>query len=329
MGNLISGAQHGMSATDYGSGKHRVSDLLISIPPSALADPLQHNRFFVWPLWARPEDPHVSFDNLLGWENNNHLQHRAHGAMVWDFTGRRQVEQGNITMQSRLSDNIDVSGVGLVLAFDVPSESKSGNRHSSAGLWLPDIPAPRIDMAPRFQSTYHPVLQYRSPRLYNHRFHETNTPQRNTAVEFFYQLSGNVNGTPISENLLAGRLDITPGADVPGDWFRRIRPFSVDIHGITRQRGGVTILNNVINSDRRERTYLDFRMIRPGRVSIQVFTLDGTLVRNLVQGNKPAGPQRPFWDGTNHSGRPVARGMYFIRVVAPEIDEIRKVMVVR
>jgi hypothetical protein len=304
-----------------------------------LADPLQHNRFFVWPLWARPEDPQVSFDNLLGWENNNHLQHRAHGAMVWDFTGRRQVEQGNITMQSRLSDAIDVSGVNMFFAFDVPGESKSDNRHSSSGLWWPHpsvqlAPPMPIGMVPQFQSAVHRGTERVAPRLFNYRFDTdtTNKPQGNTAVEFFYQLSGNVNGTPISENLLAGRLDITPGADVPGDWFRRIRPFSVDIHGITRQRGGVTILNNVINSDRRERTYLDFRMIRPGRVSIQVFTLDGTLVRNIEQGNRPASGQgfhRVSWDGTNRSGRPVARGMYFIRVVAPEIDEIRKVMVVR
>jgi hypothetical protein len=35
------------------------------------------------------------------------------------------------------------------------------------------------------------------------------------------------------------------------------------------------------------------------------------------------------WDGRNLSGDPVARGMYFIRIVAPGIDEIRKVIVVR
>jgi hypothetical protein len=151
-------------------------------------------------------------------------------------------------------------------------------------------------------------------------------------VEFYYQLV-NVNGVSVPPNLLAGRLDIAPGALVPpNDWFRRVRPFSFDIQGVTRQRGGVTILNNVINSDRRERTFLDFRMLRPGRVSIQVFTLDGTLVRNIEQRQWPASGDRyhrVYWDGTNSSGRPVARGMYFVRVIAPDIDEIRKVMVVR
>jgi hypothetical protein len=35
------------------------------------------------------------------------------------------------------------------------------------------------------------------------------------------------------------------------------------------------------------------------------------------------------WDGTNAGGNPVARGMYFVRVVGPDIDEIRKVMVIK
>ena len=35
------------------------------------------------------------------------------------------------------------------------------------------------------------------------------------------------------------------------------------------------------------------------------------------------------WNGTNNSGNAVARGIYFIRVVGPGIDETRKVMVVK
>jgi flagellar hook assembly protein FlgD len=60
-----------------------------------------------------------------------------------------------------------------------------------------------------------------------------------------------------------------------------------------------------------------------------VFTLDGNLVRTLVRENKAAGEYRAAWDGKNSGGREVARGLYFIRVVAPGIDEIRKVMVVK
>jgi hypothetical protein len=35
------------------------------------------------------------------------------------------------------------------------------------------------------------------------------------------------------------------------------------------------------------------------------------------------------WDGRNRAGQAVSRGVYFIRIVAPGIDEIRKVLVAK
>jgi len=60
-----------------------------------------------------------------------------------------------------------------------------------------------------------------------------------------------------------------------------------------------------------------------------VFTLDGDVVTTLHRGRLGAGTYNFVWDGTNMAGLPVARGIYFIRVVAPGIDEIRKVIVVK
>jgi flagellar hook assembly protein FlgD len=61
-----------------------------------------------------------------------------------------------------------------------------------------------------------------------------------------------------------------------------------------------------------------------------VFTLDGTLVKSIRRNeHRDVGEWTDVWDGTNNGGRPVVRGMYFVRVVAPDIDEIRKIMVVR
>jgi flagellar hook assembly protein FlgD len=86
----------------------------------------------------------------------------------------------------------------------------------------------------------------------------------------------------------------------------------------------------VINSDNRENVYIRYNLTRPGRVTIQVFTLDGTLVKSIRRNEQRAiGIYTDSWNGTNNGNRPVARGMYFIRVVGPDLDEIRKVMVVR
>ncbi|MCL2181714.1 MAG: hypothetical protein FWB83_11385, partial [Treponema sp.] len=131
-------------------------------------------------------------------------------------------------------------------------------------------------------------------------------------------------------DLFIARLDIPHGSVIPNDWYAHVRPFGFDIQNMRTQRGGVTILNNVINSNNRENTYVRYVLSRPGRVTIQVYTLDGTLIRSIRRNEiRAAGEWTDAWDGTNNGGRPVARGMYFIRVVAPDIDEIRKVMVIR
>jgi flagellar hook assembly protein FlgD len=68
---------------------------------------------------------------------------------------------------------------------------------------------------------------------------------------------------------------------------------------------------------------------KTGAVTINVFNLSGEIVKTLFKGTQPKGSYSYTWDGTNKGGRKVARGIYFIRVVGPDIDEYRKVMVVK
>ncbi|HOX93140.1 MAG TPA: FlgD immunoglobulin-like domain containing protein, partial [Spirochaetales bacterium] len=114
----------------------------------------------------------------------------------------------------------------------------------------------------------------------------------------------------------------------PGD-PRSFDLWSYRVQDVTKQRGGVTILNNVINSLKRERTAVQLDLAEGGQVSVLVFTLDGDVVQALHRGRLGAGSYTFTWDGTNMAGDAVARGMYFIRVVGPGLDEIRKVMVIK
>jgi flagellar hook assembly protein FlgD len=95
------------------------------------------------------------------------------------------------------------------------------------------------------------------------------------------------------------------------------------------QRGGVQILKNVINPDKGEVTTLQFTQAKAGSVTVTVFDLSGSIIRVLARGNRSAGDYGITWDGTNRSGAKVTRGLYFIKVIGPGIDEIRKVLVVR
>ena len=96
-----------------------------------------------------------------------------------------------------------------------------------------------------------------------------------------------------------------------------------------RQRGGVTILNNVIDASAAEKAVVCVEMPSKGRLDVLVMTLDGNIVDYLHRGIADSGTHYYSWDGTNLRGNPVARGMYFIRVSGEGLDETRKVMVVK
>ena len=105
--------------------------------------------------------------------------------------------------------------------------------------------------------------------------------------------------------------------------------WSIKLKSITAQRGGVSILNNVINPLDGEKAVLRLNMASAGSVNIMVMTLDGNIVTYLNRGQVESGEQFFTWDGKNTSGKVVARGMYFIRVMGNGIDETRKVMIVK
>ncbi len=95
------------------------------------------------------------------------------------------------------------------------------------------------------------------------------------------------------------------------------------------QAGGSTILNNVINVNNREEVLLEVILPTDGNLNISVLTADGNVVKYLSRGRKTSGNHYFTWDGTNNAGNPVARGIYFVRIVGPGIDETRKVMAVK
>lgn len=61
---------------------------------------------------------------------------------------------------------------------------------------------------------------------------------------------------------------------------------------------------------------LAFHLPVAGRAILQVFGVDGRLVRTLVDGELPAGPHRVAWDGTGDGGRTAPAGVYFCRLWA-------------
>ncbi len=105
--------------------------------------------------------------------------------------------------------------------------------------------------------------------------------------------------------------------------------WSFKLKSVSRQRGGVSIVNNVINASQGEKTVIQVDVKESSNVSVVVMTLDGDVVQYLQHGTLSAGTHSFTWNGKSKSGKLCARGLYFVRVFGGGIDETRKVMLVK
>jgi hypothetical protein len=76
-------------------------------------------------------------------------------------------------------------------------------------------------------------------------------------------------------------------------------------------------------------TNVGFALTRRASVEAAVYDVTGRRVRTLVSGPLPAGRHRLEWEGTDSAGRPVASGVYFVRLRAEERSLARKVVLRR
>jgi hypothetical protein len=308
------------------SNTHRVSDLLISVPPTpavagswSQANP---DSWFVWPIWARDEGYNpggfADFEPLSPAEVASQTV-----GLIRAFDGTQWLRDQDFLIQSQVNP-----ALGLDIArIYYDANTSTALRSVVPGIWLPEFFETNFSglaARPNPGALWNPSVGVPGG-LWNNNFLATDPKVFDRAVfEFYYRLSG------APADLYAGRLDMAPGAAaLPADWYRRVRPFGFSIRELLTQRSGVTILNNVIDPTKGERTRLNYILSDAGQVTVTVFTLDGDVVQVLQRGRQNPGDYTVNWDGRNRAGNAVARGIYFIRIVAPGIDEIRKVMVVK
>jgi len=312
-----------------GATIRRVTDVLVSLPPEKTTA----DNYFAWPVWARFKrslnSPYAAGNDVF-WG-----QQSTDTGIIWQFDGSNYMEtrfidsNDGIELQARINDNLTGDCALYWTTADISAEYRNPKEaagvRKAGGLWLPDALAnPMYNYVKLSDNIKVNAADSSSSKLFTFSISSNDLAIENNATfEFIFRLSS-------PSDLFIARLDIPRGAVIPSDWYNYIRPFIFDIRNIRRQRGGVTILNNVINSNNREVTYIRYHLVRSGRVTVQIYTLDGTLVKSLRRNEqREAGEWTDAWDGTNNGGRAVARGMYFVRVVGPDIDEIRKIMVVK
>jgi hypothetical protein len=77
------------------------------------------------------------------------------------------------------------------------------------------------------------------------------------------------------------------------------------------------------------RATLFFEMTSPGHGDIRIFDTQGRLRRTFAPRDWPAGKGRVEWDGRDDAGRPVASGLYFVRLAVGGESETTRVVVAR
>jgi hypothetical protein len=74
---------------------------------------------------------------------------------------------------------------------------------------------------------------------------------------------------------------------------------------------------------------IQFTMTREGRASIEIFDVNGRLVKRVFEGIAQEGMNEAIWNGTDLSGRGVASGVYFYRLRTDNTELSKKMVVVR
>lgn len=76
-------------------------------------------------------------------------------------------------------------------------------------------------------------------------------------------------------------------------------------------------------------TTIRFDLSQQADASLTIYDIQGRLVRNLADGNYPAGQHSVTWNGENNSGGSVSSGVYFYRFESGTTSEIKRMTVLR
>ena len=79
-------------------------------------------------------------------------------------------------------------------------------------------------------------------------------------------------------------------------------------------------------------TWIPYQLAKPAAVTLNIYAVDGKLVRRLNLGHQHVGTYQTrsraaHWDGKNAAGEPVSSGIYFYTLTAGEFNATRKMLI--
>lgn len=76
-------------------------------------------------------------------------------------------------------------------------------------------------------------------------------------------------------------------------------------------------------------TSIRYALVKRSRVGLYVYNLLGQKITTLIDEMQDAGEHSMTWNGANDAGRPMASGVYFVRLAVEELSQIRKMVLLR
>jgi FlgD Ig-like domain len=76
-------------------------------------------------------------------------------------------------------------------------------------------------------------------------------------------------------------------------------------------------------------TEISYNIPEQDFVSLNIYDINGQLVKTLVRENQVAGAHQVVWDGTNSSERQVASGVYIYRLVSGNNNSVKKMLLLK
>jgi hypothetical protein len=76
-------------------------------------------------------------------------------------------------------------------------------------------------------------------------------------------------------------------------------------------------------------TTISFSIAQRGNVRLNVYDVNGALVRTLANETRAAGAYDVTWDGRDDRGRAVASGVYFYKLTAGSFTQTRKMVLLK
>jgi len=74
---------------------------------------------------------------------------------------------------------------------------------------------------------------------------------------------------------------------------------------------------------------LSFNLPEAQHVSLEIYDIAGRKISSVFEGQMSEGPHRVQWDGCDGSGRNVAAGVYFARVVTAGDTDLKKLTLLK